>query len=53
VRIKTRNAYKIFVENLKGQIPLGSHRHRPEDSIKMIHQINRLSGRRMDSSGSG
>jgi hypothetical protein len=33
-----RNAYKIYVEMPEWNRPLGRHRHRWEDSIKIYHR---------------
>jgi hypothetical protein len=30
-----RNEYKIFIRKPEGKIPLGRHRHRWEDNIRM------------------
>jgi len=32
---KLRKAYKILIKKLEGKRPLGRHRHRWEDNIKM------------------
>jgi hypothetical protein len=46
-----KNAYTIVKSG--GKYPLGSHRRRCEDNIRMDLKKNRVGGCRLDSSGSG